>query len=363
MTENGQILIGPIVARSIKYLAMNAIVCDMTAWMYFAFSPLTTPIPAHQAREKVLQASGSAACARAIRSAGWWRGSEALARSVLALPPAREVPVHFLRAAAQREGARINTVVHQMSYEVPSGFLYEIQPPLGLDSLQIVGPEGYALLRAREVDEIHLAILLSLLCGQYLCMPHNGSVVYRKKAMTSMSAIETMSNQLTPTTRGIKRLKSVLPFVADKAYSPMETVIQLALCLPQKWGGCGLPIPQLNARIEVQGEHSYILGGSREIHPDGLWSSVHLGYEYDSHQEHDTNTEQIEKDRRRRDVMERLGYTMVVFDRATCRDELRRNLAFERITHFLGYPFDWGSTAQLRRRTLWARLMTKDLCW
>lgn len=142
----------------------------------------------------------------------------------------------------------------------------------------------------------------------------------------------------------------------------METVIQLALCLPQKWGGCGLPIPQLNAKIEVQGKHSYILGGSREIHPDGLWDSFHLGYEYDSYQEHDSNTEQIEKDRRRRDVMERLGYTMVVFDRATCRDELRRNLAFERIAHLLGWSFDWGSSAQLRRRALWSRLMTKDLC-
>ena len=254
-------------------------------------------------------------------------------------------------------------VLHTISGQVPEGFLFGIQAPNGLDSLQVVGPAGYVMLRSRYLDMVELAMVISALCGDYLCLPHQNSVKYLVSPLCSVEAIEAMAYSMPAQTRGVSSVKEVLPYVANRAHSPMESVVQLALCLPKKLGGCGLPLPALNAPLEVSEEHSYILNGSRHIVPDGLWRDRQVCYEYDSHQEHDTQESQIERDRRRRDVMERLGFQMVAIDRGVCRDELLRNLTFERLSTMLGVPFDWNGEAQRRRRKLWACLRMNSLYW
>ena len=286
-----------------------------------------------------------------------------LAHDLLASPDTCEVPVHMLVGFNNRHGAQKRIAIHQFTQPMLDGFLWEVQPPQGLDSLQIVSPAAYLALRAGQTNQVQLAMLASTLCGDYLCNPYQDSLRYFRDPLCSTSTINALVGGISESLRGIKSLRGALSYVANGAHSPMETVIQLALSLPPKLGGCGLPVPELNAKLEVTSELSLLLGGPRHISPDGLWPAQHVGYEYDSHQEHDINPLQVEKDRRRRDVMERLGYQMVVFDRESCRNERMRNLCFERIATLLKRPFDWSGTAQQRRRDLWNKLMTVGLCW
>lgn len=344
-------------------LPMNAILCDIVAWMYFASKLPATSIPAAESQELLAQASSNVACAKAVRSQVWWESQLAFAHSLLGTPPTHEVPLHFLTLPVNRAGKQNGVVTHQYTAMLPGGFLFNVKPPVGLDSLQVVGPAGYLALRAREVDEVHLAVLISNLCGDYFCLPHKDACAYFKQPLCSTQTIAQLARSFSAKPLGIKRLITTMCYVANNAHSPMETVVQLALSLPKKLGGCGLPTPELNATIEVEPKLSYLLGGSKAIKPDGLWANHHLVYEYDSNQEHDENKNQIRKDRQRRDVMERLGYTVVTMDSTICKDEVRRNLIFERIANILGYSFDWSGQAQIRRRDLWARLMLTGMCW
>lgn len=342
---------------------MNAILCDIVAWMYFASKLPATSISAANSQELLARASSNVACANAVRSLAWWKTQMAYAHTLLATPSTREVEMHFLASPTRRAGRQNGVVTHQYTAILPDGFLFEIKPPVGLDSLQVVGPAGYLALRAREVDEIHLALLISNLCGDYFCLPHKDTVAYFNQPLCSTQTITQMASSFSAAPLGIKRLLTTASYVANNAHSPMETVVQLALSLPKKFGGCGLPVPQLNATLEVAPEISYLLGGATIIKPDGLWCTHRLAYEYDSNQEHDENKNQIRKDRQRRDVMERMGYRVISMDSTICNDEIRRNLTFERIANLLGYSFDWSGQAQIRRRDLWDRLMLVGLCW
>lgn len=342
---------------------MNAIVCDIVAWMYFASRLPATPLSAAQAQERISGASAKAGCVKSISTLGWWKNSLAWAHELLATPDTYDVPMHMLVRSERRHGKQKRVVTHRFSQPVPDEFLWDIQPPQGLDSLQVVSPAGYLMLRSSRSDQAHLAMVASTLCGDYLSSPYQDNARYFRGALCSTVAINRVIANMQEPLRGIASLKSVLPYVADGAHSPMETVIQLALSLPPKLGGCGLPVPQLNRKLKVAEELSALVGGSRFISPDGLWPAQRVGYEYDSYQEHDSNPIQVEKDRRRRDVMDRLGYQMVVFDRESCRNERLRNLCFERLATLLKRPFDWSGVAQQRRRELWAQLMTVGLCW
>ncbi|NLQ13371.1 hypothetical protein HGI81_05865 [Olsenella sp. KGMB02461] len=342
---------------------MNAIVCDIVAWMYFASQLPATPLNAAQAQERLSRAIATAGAAKSIRSLPWWKSFSALGHSLIAAPSSQEIPMHLLVTPKHFHGAQKGIVLHTISGPLPDGFLFDIHAPKPLDSLQIVGPAGYVILRSRHLDMIDLAVLISTLCGDYLCAPHQNSIKYLASPLCTVEVIKAIADRMPAQTRGVSTVKDVLPYVASRAHSPMETVIQLALCLPKKLGGCGLPLPSLNTPIEISEEHSYILNGSKHIIPDGLWLNKQICYEYDSYQEHDTQESQIERDRRRRDVMERLGFQMVVIDRSVCRDELLRNLTFERLSSMLGVSFDWSSEAQRRRRKLWAFLRTNHLCW
>ncbi len=342
---------------------MNAIVCGIVAWMYFASRLPATPLSAAQAQERISGASAMAGCAKSISALGWWKSSLPWAHELLATPDTYDVPMHMLIGFNNRHGTQKRIAIHQFTQPVPDGFLWEIQPPQGLDSLQVVSPAGYLVLRSGQTNQTQLAMLASILCGDFLCNPYQDNARYFRDALCSTDAIGAVIVGISDSMRGIKALKSVLPYVANGAHSPMETVIQLALSLPPRLGGCGLPTPELNAKLEVTGELSLLLSGSRYISPDGLWPARRIGYEYDSHQEHDNNPLQVEKDRRRRDVMERLGYQMVVFDRESCRNERMRNLCFERLAKLLKRPFDWSGAAQQKRRDLWNKLMAVGLCW
>ena len=120
-----------------------------------------------------------------------------------------------------------------------------------------------------------------------------------------------------------------LRYIVDGSASPMETILVMLLILPYKYGGYGLPAPELNKRINTRKEATYRPGKVYYI-CDLFWPKANLAVEYDSDAYH-TGTYHIVKDSKRR-----LELTMLGIDVITVTGNQVRDIpSFERIAKLI----------------------------
>lgn len=108
---------------------------------------------------------------------------------------------------------------------------------------------------------------------------------------------------------GCNKLGRIARYISDGAASPMETALSLLLSMPVRWGGYGLPLPQLNAVIELPRDVR-LRSGKNYFVADLLWPDRKLVVEYDSNEFH-TGKERITSDAMRRNILTTLGYTVI----------------------------------------------------
>lgn len=108
---------------------------------------------------------------------------------------------------------------------------------------------------------------------------------------------------------GCARARKALRYVLDRSASPAESRLVLLLCTKRSLGGYGLPLPQMNYRIDVVGEgrkctsHKYFV-------LDLFWESARLDVEYDSDAFHASKAG-ITSDAERRNALVAMGYTVI----------------------------------------------------
>ncbi len=112
-----------------------------------------------------------------------------------------------------------------------------------------------------------------------------------------------------PGANGIKIARWALDHVLDRSASPAETKVALALTLPCKIGGMGLPQPSLNRFIPLNAAEQKALNRSYFL-CDLYWEQAKLAIEYDSDAEH-SGSERIASDAARRNALLRLGITVI----------------------------------------------------
>lgn len=129
--------------------------------------------------------------------------------------------------------------------------------------------------------------------------------------------------------KGVKNARAAISFLIDGAASPMESVLVALLCAPPRLGGYGLPLPQLNARIELPAV-ARSMTRSAYFSCDVLWPEAQLAVEYDSTLFH-TGAERIAADSERRNALAHLGIDVVS---VTC-DQLIDPLRMDRVVRLL----------------------------
>lgn len=354
---------------------MDVILTDISAWTVFASGAHLATVPQAEAIRVIEGARATSAAASMVRDLAWWKTWEPYTRTLLGLPADKPVPVHMLGHELDVRGSKRLRVSHRIPAQIPEGFLCKANlgagagwgTGLGLvegaGALYLVSPAVYPLLRAHELNEVLLAVLLAQLWGDFVARPDlGGTLVYRKSALATSAEVEAAINTA-GRSRGLASLQAVLPHVAANAHSPMEIALQLSLCLPPRLGGCGLPLPELNRPIELPKEIQVLNGNRRVIRPDLAWMDYNLVVEYDSFQEHDQSNSQAQRDRNRRDIYDRLGLRVITVDRDSIRDDLKRNLVFERIAESLEAKLDWSSRMQIKRTELMWRLVHAKSVW
>lgn len=364
MTDFGQKMVSNWPEAPARVRPMEVILTDISAWTVYASGAPLIPVPQAEAIRVIESARASSATASMVRGLVWWKSWEPYARALLGLPEGRSVPVHLMVAPCCQHGGRGTIKCHVAPQGNMRGFLCKTSMAAhGGKPIYVVSPAAYPLIRARRLEELGVADLLAQMWSDFLVRPDLGGVIrYRSAPLCCKEEVETMLASL-PSVRGGVQLQKALGYVSPGAHSPMEVVLQLALCLPQNLGGCGLPLPAMNKSMPLPGDARALFRGQRRITPDLAWLEKGLVVEYDSYQEHDQTEAQAQKDRNRRDAYERMGLRTITVDRNTMRDDTRRNLAFAKIANYLECEFDWSGDAQIKRHDLAWRLMHLQTIW
>ncbi|OUO86539.1 hypothetical protein B5F40_14980 [Gordonibacter sp. An230] len=154
---------------------------------------------------------------------------------------------------------------------------------------------------------------------------------------------------------GVKRAAVAVRYLADGSASPMESITVALLCLPRRYGGYGLPLPQMNRWIDAEGRLGRASKGGRFSY-DLCWPEQGLAVEYDSDRYH-TGSARIAGDSRRRTALALGGLSVVTVTRiqlfdARQFDEVARLLAKRMGRSLRAVDYDWMTRRYRLRQAL-----------
>ena len=142
------------------------------------------------------------------------------------------------------------------------------------------------------------------ICGSY-CINDRGTRTDRPPLSTAKKLRDFAQSTSFP---GCASAARAAQYVIDGSASPRETQLAMLLSLPMKYGGYGLPRPQLNYRIQLASKAGII--GKDTLICDLFWPDARLAVEYDSDEFHAMPLA-ISRDSQRRLALEVQGITCV----------------------------------------------------
>lgn len=253
----------------------------------------------------------TAAFIHSHRGASGLRKTHALPAKGMA-PPARQIKE--ARALLRLpEEARIDTCVwsdndkrvgagqrpHKCRYAVIGDYL-----SFG-NGIYVSSPELTFLQCAEMLSPQELVMLGFELCGTFASPDGEFS---RTKPICSKQKLNAYVSEHAGE-RGTGKARRALPYIADNSASPRESQLTALLCMPQKWGGYGFPLPCLNPKVGLDPKQRRVLGKSH-LYCDLLWESSKLAIEYDSDAFHAGATK-INDDSLRRNILRATGITVI----------------------------------------------------
>lgn len=339
---------------------MSIVLCDLDAWTLFASRAPLRHVPKEEADRALERATCTAADAASVRALPWRRELEGHVRVLAGAAPEDDVPVHL---AVSDEGLRRRAkglLCHRLPAALPEGALCSAG-----EGVLAVSPELYVLLRSRVLSAGALAVMVSQLCSRYsprLDDPEGRAI--QCEPVTTVARIQEFAERCDGLWFSRAGVMRVLACVADRSRSPMETALNVALCLPESGGGFGLPRPELNHEVRLSPNQVFAMRGQRRCEIDLWWSDAQVGVEYDGG-EHFSSREAAERDRLRDAVMKDLSFDVVRWTWPMVADEVAFGLKVRNLARKLGVKVSVGPFCQrlVERRALMAFLLGRHLVW
>ena len=239
-----------------------------------------------------------------------------------------ENPLHVLSPSADQRCRTALVRSQVMRHELPSGSFLELTagndakkslvpssdirviidaPPLILTNMS---QELSEMIHKGKIDELEARLrLIALgneLCGSYARDPFNPQVghchydgIGECNRFFAPDEVRTTLSQMSGM-KGVGRARHASQYTLDHSGSPMETYIDMALFLPPRLGGLGMPTPLLNKMLNVPKETLAELKHA-SIRPDIQWPDFSTLAEYLGDKEHASKKARIEDKNRGQD--------------------------------------------------------------
>ena len=201
---------------------------------------------------------------------------------------------------------------------------------LGDEEIYVASPELCLLQLAVRLSEAQAAKLALEMCGKYAIDPLcDDPGMCKRPPLTAAAKLNAFAARMY-TSNSRAHAVHFLRWVADNAASPRETALYLLLCMPPRFGGYGLAIPELNKRFKFN-QKDRLLISADHFDCDLYWPNNRIAVEYDSALHH-TAQEKQERDAIRRNMLEYKGITVITATRAQVSresefDKLARQIA------------------------------------
>ena len=195
-------------------------------------------------------------------------------------------------------------IARALTGPVPEGSFYQLDP-----HVLIASPEFIFLGAANMLDLVALVALGDELCGLY-GFDETQERGFRKRTKPVTSA-KNLGEYLgrAPGCHGIRAAKSALRHIVDRSASPMETLVEMQMCLPYRLGGYGLWKPSMNHEVPLDGLAARI-AKRNTCYADICWPHAHLDVEYHGEFDHSGSGAQL-SDRARVIGLREAGFEVI----------------------------------------------------
>ena len=205
---------------------------------------------------------------------------------------------------------------HVCSKALPGGAFVNVS-----DGLYVSSPEFCFFQMAGEYPLGKLIALGIELCGTYsqpdkvsICERQDerqenfAEILYNLPHLTSKKKLQAFTDRIGGWF-GQRQALQALRYISDGSGSPMETILFILLTLPYRYGGYGLPMPELNGCIYPK-KGALPFAGKSFYRGDLLWREAGVVVEYNSDMVH-ANTDSIAMDAIRRGDLALCGISEV----------------------------------------------------
>ena len=260
-----------------------------------------------------------------------------------------EGEVHLVVVGQSARRDFVGMKVHSVKSSVP-GDAAKIA-----DDIYVLSPASLLMQLSRTYPFEQIALLAYEFCGSYV-LDVAAQCGFRSAAPVVSRAKLLAAAALAGSFRGSTVMRRVLEVVADGSASPAESALAVLLCAKRMYGGYGLPLPNMNYRVNVRGE-ARKMTPSRYFLCDLCWPAANLDVEYDSDAFH-LNSASLSCDAARRNALAALGFQTVTVTRAQMRDADMFDDAARAIAKILGVRlraerYSWPARrSELRRNVL-----------
>lgn len=223
----------------------------------------------------------------------------------------------------QRDVPHVNT--HVRSKELPDRSFYKLD-----DGVFVASPELCMMQLASKLSEVEAVKLAMEMCGGYaIDAVYDDPGFCKREPLTSPAKLAAYASRFykpDSAARGVRFIK----WLAAGSASPRETALHMLLCMPPRFGGYGIEIPQMNRRI-VLTPSEQMLVGAHHFDCDMYWPRERVAVEYDSAKYH-TAEEKQERDAIRRNMLQYKSIQVITatrtqVSRASEFDKLARQIA------------------------------------
>lgn len=257
-------------------------------------------------------------------------------------------PLHVLVDSAAHRIRSARVVCHVWSAPLPAGALYQLTPRVLLASPSFC-LQGMAARR----DLVEGTVIGMEVCGSYARVPGTEDGFRCRAPLASPD--ELLKDLAGNHGYGAKRARAALARVVPGSRSPMETVVVLLFTLPVSLGGCGLPAPRLNVRIEIPPDLQAALGKPYVV-VDLCWYEQRVILEYDSYRWH-TTPSAVDADSSRNEGLRDVGWMVRSVTAGILKNDAMRRHLVGRVMERFGRRLPEGAAFDRLQSDLVRRLL------
>ena len=236
-------------------------------------------------------------------------------------------PLHVLVSSADKRIRSSRVVSHVWSTPLPDDAFYQLTPAVLLASpsfcLQGISA-GAGLAKA--------AVAAMEVCGSYARSPWAQDGFYSRPPLARLDELQAHFEKTH--SYGAKQVRRALLYVTVGSRSPMETVVVLFFTLPVEVGGCGLPAPLLNVRLEIPPDLRAAIKKPYVV-VDLCWPDQRIILEYDSYRWH-TAPMAMDSDSTRNEGLRDEGWMVRSVTSGILKNDAMRRLLVSRVMERFG---------------------------